>query len=171
MNMNLMSWDIQFKRIENCKNRGTGDIDLDLRLKRISRTRVNMEGNITFKVDFDDNMKGVFDLSSWGNGGWRSNAYRVTVDNPCSTNSVFAAFFNKVRKLAGMPETCPIPAGRYELKDFDTQIVNNITLPFYIIPTTWKITLSYYHRSNNKRLGCKSFIAESRVKSIKKMND
>ncbi|XP_039292604.1 uncharacterized protein LOC120353352 [Nilaparvata lugens] len=167
-----LAWDIQFKRIENCKERGPKLMDFDLRLKRVSRTRVDMVGNITFKVDYGDNIKIISDFSTWGNGGWKSNAYRFTIKKACTEFSVFENFIVAIRKESGMPlTTCPIPKGTYELENFDTRVINNISIPFYTIPTLWRMTFSHYDKSDNRLLDCKVFIVESKVKHLKRQHD
>ncbi|XP_039293046.1 uncharacterized protein LOC120353423 [Nilaparvata lugens] len=160
-----LQWDINLKRVEKCKNPGTQQIVTDLRLKRISRTRIDLEGNITFKIDYGDNIKIVVDLSTWGNGGWKNNAYRFTIKRACNEFSVFEALLREIRRRTGM-NSCPIRKGRYELKSLDTRILNNLSIPFYTIPTLWKLTFSHYLTAENKLLDCKMFIAESKVKQL-----
>ncbi|XP_075217956.1 uncharacterized protein LOC142322766 [Lycorma delicatula] len=156
-------WDIKFKSIEQCKDRGNGDLDINLRLKRVSKTRHDIEGNITFHVPVGNEIKVLVEISIWGNGGWRNNFYKITRNTACFESSLIAHFYEQIRKHSGMPKSCPIPQGRYEVRELNAKEININNIPLYLVPSELKLNIIHIRKSDNTRLSCITIVVESKV--------
>ncbi|RZF34195.1 hypothetical protein LSTR_LSTR003605 [Laodelphax striatellus] len=81
----------------------------------MNRTTVIVYGNVVYKRDLDDGTKIKNEMSIWGNGGWRSNAYHMDFDgNMCKKlHLMLGKVYEQFWMIAGVNITktdCVIPA-------------------------------------------------------------
>ncbi|XP_054281257.1 uncharacterized protein LOC128998925 [Macrosteles quadrilineatus] len=155
---------IIFDEVHQCANQGTKDVVWDLRLNRVSRKNLVLQGNVTLNLPMDEKVSALVSVSEKSNGNWIEQAFLFKFINVCqdmmlSVPSIWISFWEK----AGIspPVTCPIPKGKHHLKNYST--TEGLQQVPGIKQGKFKATVEFLHR-NKTRLGCVVFILHTSTK-------
>ncbi|KAF6201082.1 hypothetical protein GE061_005529 [Apolygus lucorum] len=127
-----MNFKVVHEAIVDCPNKGTDEIRLRMKLTKLNRTMQLMSGNVSFDVDFDDNVSIRVKLWTWQNGGWKAGSgLDFRKDRGCSSLlTVLGPVWKELAKASHMPTKCPFRKGTsYEVAPLDARVWDKLPLP------------------------------------------
>ncbi|XP_046683968.1 uncharacterized protein LOC124369877 [Homalodisca vitripennis] len=155
---------IDIYEYRKCPDQGTGEMDWNLRLHRVSRDLLVVEGNISLSEPLDENISGNIIVAEKGNGGWMERMFVFKLPNLCADiHLILGSGWTSFWEKAGVapPVKCPIQKGNYTVTDYSTKEFEKNTIP-RSRQGTFKVDLEFLRRSTQKRMGCISFVMNTK---------
>ncbi|KAK7788340.1 hypothetical protein R5R35_012690 [Gryllus longicercus] len=149
--------------VGKCDAEGTGELKVDWRMTHTEDSAVVVNGVYNWPYDLDDQLGAVIDIAQWSdNSGWLPHFYKVSTNNYCAElKKKLPSYFKRFIQSFGVKPHCPLPKGRYELKNWSSDITDG--LPFPMLPFGKYMVDSLIFRQK-KQIGCFRFECEIQQK-------
>ncbi|XP_050431367.1 uncharacterized protein LOC126839941 [Adelges cooleyi] len=161
-NLPVGPYRIKFKAVFICDEKVDYLIRLNIHQHKVSQTRVEMRGNISLKIPFDDSLNLNFNMAVLSKiGGWIDHAFDYSAQHACTTLKTFLGpSWSTYMRSWNMSATqqCPLDKGEYIMR-YDLSDVNNYHIPKEFIYGTYKTRL-YYTDKNGMIVGCTILVVD-----------
>ncbi|XP_050435021.1 uncharacterized protein LOC126842179 [Adelges cooleyi] len=154
---------IKIKQYSSCEPTMTHLLKFNVYLSRRSPTVLELKGNNTLLVPFDDSIISNINIAMKGsNGGWINNAEVYTMKRACSMSKFLLGkswtSLSKAFKYDNNGE-CPIKPGVYVSSGFNLDDINDNGFPKQYFYGEYKFTIKYAN-DLNKMLGCQVIVVD-----------
>ncbi|XP_050532913.1 uncharacterized protein LOC126900921 [Daktulosphaira vitifoliae] len=145
---------LKFKAFSICNETIDYPMIFKYYLSKVSTSKVQLMGNITLKIPFDDKL--IFDMNTavWSKiGGWKDNANVYQNKGACSSLKFFMGkVWNEYIQKHHFTD-CPIQPGFYKSSGFDLSLLDQANLPKEFFYGTYKQKI-FFSNEKNDQLGC-----------------
>ncbi|KAL1132527.1 hypothetical protein AAG570_010482 [Ranatra chinensis] len=142
------------KQLADCPNKGTNELRIvSSKLRKIGRDIYSYSSDVILPHGLTDEITFGIRCATYGNGGWKENAYNFHFGKACTTlKNVFPEVYELVKKEFRNIQDCPIPQGNYTIRNatFKAGSLKGFATLFYDEYRT-----DLYFQRNGKRVGCK----------------
>ncbi|CAH1405347.1 unnamed protein product [Nezara viridula] len=150
-------YDVIFRQIDECTNAGTREVVMNAKIKKLDRETTAIDGNMTLKTPFNDDITSILKLSQFTNGGYKENSYTQVVKKSCNTIlNLLPVMTKEIWKAGNIGKGCPIKPGTYNIYNYTTKEQINIVPIFFY--NKYKAEIIY--NKFGKRVGCIEIYAE-----------
>ncbi|XP_050429610.1 uncharacterized protein LOC126838880 isoform X2 [Adelges cooleyi] len=159
---NIGEYKIRFKAVFPCEPTTHHKLQYNLYFSRKSISVLELKGNMTYLVPFDDTVKVKINMAARGSmGGWNENAHVFTTTDACGKMKFLMgnAWNVFVEELHFKSLDCPNVPGVYSTTGFSVDKLLETNFPKTFFYGEYKMLFNFTSKVN-EHLGCVIFMVD-----------